>query len=75
MCDCGCESVSLGMSGCALVCGSGPGCVQVSVEVFRCMRVCMGGRVWNEFSEFLLETRILTSADFNTYPIQIFFEN
>ena len=29
-------------------------------------------RVWNEFSEYLLETRVLTSSDFNTYPIQFF---
>ena len=28
--------------------------------------------VWDEFSEYLLETRVLTSADFNRYPIQIF---
>ena len=26
----------------------------------------------SEFSEYLLETRVLTSADFNTYPRQIF---
>ena len=29
--------------------------------------------VWNEFSEFLPENRVPTSADFNTYPIRIFF--
>ena len=29
-------------------------------------------RVWNEFSEYLLETRVLTSSDFNTYPIRFF---
>ena len=28
--------------------------------------------VWDEFSEFLLENRVHTSADFNTYPIRIF---
>ena len=28
--------------------------------------------VWDEFSEFLPKTRVLTSADFNTYPIRIF---
>ena len=42
----------------------------VYVGVFRCMWVC--GYAWDEFSEYLLETRVLTSADFNTYPIQIF---
>ena len=29
--------------------------------------------VLDEFSEYLLETRFNTSADFNTYPIRIFF--
>ena len=28
-------------------------------------------RGWDEFSEFLLENRVPTSADFNTYPIRI----
>ena len=28
--------------------------------------------VLDEFSEYLLETRFNTSADFNTYPIRIF---
>ena len=28
---------------------------------------------WDEFSEFLQENRVPTSADFNTYPIRIFF--
>ena len=28
--------------------------------------------VWDEFLEFLLENRVPTSADFNTYPIRIF---
>ena len=27
---------------------------------------------WDEFSEFLPENRVPTSADFNTYPIRIF---
>ena len=31
-------------------------------------------RGWDEFSEFLLENRVPTSADFNTYPIRIFFK-
>ena len=35
-----------------------------------CAWVCAS--VWDEFSEFLLENRVPTSADFNTYPIQIF---
>ena len=28
--------------------------------------------VWDEFSEFLPQNRVPTSADFNTYPIRIF---
>ena len=35
-----------------------------------CARVCEC--VWDEFSEFLPENRVPTSADFNTYPIQFF---
>ena len=31
-------------------------------------------RGWDEFSEFLPESRVPTSADFNTYPIRIFFK-
>ena len=31
--------------------------------------------VWDEFSEFLPENRVPTSADFNTFPIRIFFFN
>ena len=30
-------------------------------------------RGWDEFSEFLLENRVPISADFNTYPIRIFY--
>ena len=43
-------------------------CVQVCVKVCGCLRVC----AWDEFSEYLLENRVPTSADFNMYPIQIF---
>ena len=39
--------------------------VGVCVGVFWCM--------WDEFSEYLLETRVLTSTDFNRDPIRIFF--
>ena len=34
---------------------------------------CAHGWMWDEFSEYLLETWVLTSADFNTYPIRICF--
>ena len=41
-----------------------------------CARVCTGVRgyawVWDVSSEFLLENRVPTSADFNTFPIRIF---
>ena len=50
-------------------------CAQACVGVFMYMQVCMdmNGCAWEEFSEYILETRVLTSADFNTYPIRIFF--
>ena len=34
----------------------------------------MRGSVLDEFSEYLLETRVLISADFNSYPIEIFLK-
>ena len=45
-------------------------CMRECVGVHWCALVCTGVR---EFSEFLPENRVLTSADFNTYPIRIFF--
>ena len=50
-------------------------CVQVCVceYAWACSGKCEC--VWDEFSEYLLETRVLTSADFNTYPIRIFSFN
>ena len=42
----------------------------------ECALVCAGvggsAWVWDVFSEFLLENRVPTSADFNTFPIRIF---
>ena len=58
---CGCEWVCAGMCGWVRY-------ARVCAEVHGCLRVC----VLDEFSEYLLETRVNTSADFNTYPIQIF---
>ena len=48
------------------ICEGVPGCTQKYMEL-SC--VC----VWDESLEYLLETRVLTSADFNTYPIRIFY--
>ena len=61
---CGCERVCVGMCGMHR-------CVWKCAEVRGCLRVC----VLEEFSEYLLETRVNTSADFNTYPIRIFYNN
>ena len=66
---------SAGMCG---VCASVHTCTWVWVGVCRYARVCTEVRgclqmcVLDEFSEYLLETRVNTSADFNTYPIRIF---
>ena len=59
VCACACGWVCFDVHGCAWVC------------VWVCSGVCVGvcGCVWDEFSEYLLETRVLTSADFNMYPI------
>ena len=35
--------------------------------------VCAGVCVCDEFSEYLLETRFLTSANYNPHPLGIFF--
>ena len=65
----------MGVCKCAWVCVGGPGyvwkCSGVCIYTW-CAQVWVCGWVWDEFSEYLLETRVLTSADFNTYPIQIF---
>ena len=60
-----------GMHGCAQVCGGWPGGVWKYFDAceYTSVRMGIGGYVWDEFSEYPLETRVLTSADFNTYPI------
>ena len=72
---CGYVWVSIGVQGYALVCTGVLWCAGVCGDMFRCMRICMGvhGCVWDVFSEYHLETRVLTSVDFNTYPIPIFY--
>ena len=59
-----CAWVWSGVRRSALVCADVCGWV--------CSSVCGYKWVWDEFSEYLLETRVLTSADFNMYPIRIF---
>ena len=68
---CGCAQVCVGMCGCAQVCVGERGCARVCVGVCRYAQVC--ACVCDEFSEFLPENRVPTSADFNTYPIRIFY--
>ena len=75
---CGCVRVCTGVCGCAWVCMDVCGYARVwtgvCASVCGCNWLCMGvcRCVWNEFSVYLLETWVLTSADFNTYPIRIF---
>ena len=61
----------MGVGGYAQVCLGVGGSARVCAGVQGYARVCAS--VWDEFSEFLLENRVPTSADFNTYPIRIFF--
>ena len=51
------------------------GYVWVCVGVRRCVRgyAWVYACVWDEFSKFLLENRVPTSADFNTHPRRFFF--
>ena len=76
---CGCARVCGCVRECAGVCMGVCGCVQVWEGVHGYARVCTGVRgyawVWDVFSEFLLENRVPTSADFNTFPIRIFYCN
>ena len=48
----------------------------VCVGVYRCVWMGAGmlGSVLDEFLEYLLETRVLISADFNSYTIQFFLK-
>ena len=62
-----CGRMCTGVRKCALVCNGVHWCALVCAEVRGCLRVC----VWDDFSEYLLENRVPTSADFNTYPIRI----
>ena len=57
---CGCAGVYAGVRGLAWV--------WAGVHGYALVCAC----VLDEFSEFLPENRVPTSADFNTYPIRIF---
>ena len=63
--------------GCVRVCAGVQECAGLCASVRGCAQVCTGVRgyvwVWDVFSEFLLENRVPTSADFNTFPIRIFY--
>ena len=61
-----CAWACAGVCRCGRECMGMPGCVRV------CTGVCGYAGVWDVFSEFLLENRVPTSADFNTFPIRIF---
>ena len=69
---CGCARVSAGVGGIALVCMGVRWCAWVCTGVCGYAWIC--ACVWDEFSEFLLKNRVPTSADFNTYPIRIFWK-
>ena len=77
----GCVRVCLGVCGCGQVCAGVCGC-GFSVSVRECVwvkRVYAGVHEWvgihgfvqEEFSEYLLETRFLTSANYNPHPLRI----
>ena len=72
-----CESVRECAGMCLSVCMGMRGCVQVWEGVHGYAQVCTGvcgyAWVWDVFSELLLENRVPTSADFNTFPIRIFY--
>ena len=71
----------LGVCSCVQVCGGMRGCRQVCVgvrmdvcrSVWKCAGVCKCMCGMNFQNKYLLENRVYTSADFNTYPIGIFF--
>ena len=63
---CGCAGGFVGVRRCAWVWEWAEGGLRRCAWAYAC--------VWDEFSEFLLENRVPTSADFNTYPIRIFLK-
>ena len=75
----GCVRVCTGVHRCARVCVDMPVCGWVGTSVHKCALMCVWKClgvcecVWDEFSEYLLENRVPTSVDFNTYPIRILY--
>ena len=57
---------------CGRMCTGVRKCAMVFTGVCRSAWVSASVCVWDDFSEYLLENRVPTSADFNTYPIRIF---
>ena len=78
-----CALVCAGVRRCARVCTgvrvytSVRCCARLYLGVSKCAQVCMCvcECVWDEFSEYLLETRFLTSANYSTHPLRIFNHN
>ena len=78
-----CVRVCAGVRRCALVCTgvrvytSVRCCAWLYLGVSKCAQLCMCvcECVWDEFSEYLLETRFLTSANYSTHPLRIFPHN
>ena len=66
----GCAQVRTGVHRCAWVCAGVSGSVWVCAGVSGSVWVCQGVR--DELSEYLLETRFLTSANYNPHPLRIF---
>ena len=68
-----CVRVWLGV--CAQVCASVCRCAWICADLRECAHICgdMHGCVWDEFSEYLLETRFLTLANHNMHPLRIIF--
>ena len=60
----------MGVGGYAQVCSGVGGSARVCAGVHGYAWVCAS--VWDEFSEYFLESRVNALADFNTYPIRIF---
>ena len=75
-----CAQVCAGVRRCARVCTgvrmyTSVCCARLYLGVSKCAQVCMCvcKCKWDELSEYLLETRFLTSANYSTHPLRILF--